>query len=155
MTDFKIIETQEELNSIIKERLERERNSVKKEYDEKYKDYDELKNQISAFNDEKENFSKQIKELQEKASLVDSLSQQKKQLETDSLKVKVAYKNGIPFEMASRLNGDDEESLSKDAQNMAKFMQTKEPMLRDPESKAKELGERAYQNLVKGLKLED
>ena len=153
--EFKVIETQEQFNEMIRERLERERKSVKKEYEEKYKDYSDLQSQISTFNDAKESYEKQIKDLQEKASLVDTLSQQKKQLETDSLKVKVAYKNGIPLEMASRLNGDDEDSLVQDAQNIAKFMQSKQPMMRDPESKAKEVGDTAYKNLVKGLKIED
>ena len=155
MADFKVIETQEQFNEIIKERLERERNSVKKEYEEKYKDYDEMKNRISTFDDEKANYSKQIKELQEKASSIDVLTQKNKQLETDSLKVKVALTNGLPYEMASRLNGEDEESLLKDAQTMAQFMQTKGPIYRDPESKAKELGDSAYKNLVKNLKIED
>ena len=36
-----------------------------------------------------------------------------------TLKEVKAYKNGIPLEMASRLNGDDEESLVQDAQNIA------------------------------------
>lgn len=155
MAEFKVIETQEELNAIIKDRLERERNSVRKEYEEKYKDYAELQSKVSSYNDERESFEKQIKELQEKTSSIDTLTQRNKQLETDSLKVKVALKNGIPFEMASRLSGDDEESLSKDAQNMAMFMQNKSPMLRDPESKAKEQGDGAYKNLIKGLKIEE
>ena len=37
MTEFKVIETQEQLNAIIKARLDREK--------EKYADYDQLKNQ--------------------------------------------------------------------------------------------------------------
>lgn len=155
MAEFKVIETQEQLNEVIKERLARERESVKKDYEEKYKDYDDLKNQVTSFNDEKEDFEKQIKDLQEKATSYDGLVAKNKQLETDSLKVKIAYQNGIPYEMASRLSGEDEESLTKDAKNIAKFMQTKKALMRNPESKTSEAGEEAYKNLVKGLKIEN
>lgn len=159
MAEFKVIESQEQLNEVIGERLKRERESVResvqKEYEEKYKDYDTYKSQVDSFNDEKESYENQIKELQEKATSFDTLQTNYNKLESESLKVKVALKNGIPYEMASRLSGEDEEALNKDAQAMAKFMPTKKAPLRDPESKTKEQGEEAYKNLLKGLKLEN
>ena len=159
MSEFKTIETQEQLNEVLKERLERERTnvrtSVQKEYEEKYKDYDTYKTQVKSFNDEKEKYENEIKDLKEKATLYDSLQTKYNKLETDSLKVKVALKNGIPFELATKLSGDDEEAITKDALSIAKFLQAKQAPMRNPEAKTKDAGEQAYKNLVKGLKIED
>lgn len=152
MADFKTIETQEQLNEVIKDRLVREREAVKKEYEEKYKDYEDLKTRATGFDDEKKNLEDTI--LQGKADL-DKLQTENKRLTGEALKVKIALQNGIPFEMAAKLSGDDEESLNKDAQNMAKYMQGNKPPLRNPESKSAEAGETAYKNLVKGLHIDD
>lgn len=154
MSEFKTIETQEQLNEVLKERLESERNSVKKEYEEKYKDFDTYKSQVETFANEKKGLEDTIKDLQGKADSYATLEKEKKRLENDSLKVRIALKNGIPYDMAMRLTGDDEESIEKDAKNMAQFMHVSAPPLRNPEAKATEAGEEAYKNLVKGLKIE-
>ena len=49
-----------------------------------------------------------------------------KSYETNSVKMRIAHENGIPFELASKLSGDDEESIKKDAETMAKFLKKKE-----------------------------
>lgn len=153
MSEFKTIETQEELNSIIKSRLERERESVRREYDEKYSDYEDLKSQLSIAKNDKTSLETQIQELNDKVSSFDTLSARNKQLETDSLKVKVALSKGIPYEMAMRLNGDTEEDITKDAETMAQFIANGNPMpRRSTEEQQKEVGDEAYRNLIKGLK---
>lgn len=153
MSEFKTIETQEELNSIIKSRLERERESVRREYDEKYSDYEDLKSQLSIAKNDKASLETQIQELNDKVSSFDTLSARNKQLETDSLKVKVALSKGIPYEMAMRLNGDTEEDITKDAETMAQFIANGNPMpRRSTEEQQKEVGDEAYRNLIKGLK---
>lgn len=153
---FKPIETQEELNRLISSRLERAKESVKKEYEEKYKDYDAYKVQIETLNDEKTSLENQLNELNEKVSAFDTLSTKTKQLETENLKVKIALSEGIPFEMASRLAGETEEEIKKDAKAMANFITVSKPMpKRSTEQKQKEVGEEAYRNLLKGLKKGD
>ena len=42
--------------------------------------------------------------------------------ETSSVKMRIAHENGIPYELAERLSGDDEEAIKKDAESMAKFL---------------------------------
>ena len=89
MGEFKIIETQEELDALIKDRIERERKS----FSEKYSDYEELKKknteyeaQVSklseankAFETKKLEYDKQIGELSSK-SRVTRPTRQKREL---------------------------------------------------------------------------
>ena len=46
--------------------------------------------------------------------------------ETSSLKMRIAHENGIPYELAGRLSGSDEEEIKKDAETMAKFLRKKD-----------------------------
>lgn len=152
---FKTIETQEELDAIIGERIERAKSSVRKEYDEKYSDYDSIKDQIGKYNSEKENYEKQIKELNDKVSSFDEISAQNKKLQMDSLKVRVALENGLPYQMASRLNGDDEDSIIKDAKMMKQYMPGKKLQpLKDTEGNINEKDEK-FKKLLRGLKINE
>lgn len=152
---FKTIETQEELDAIIGERIERAKSSVRKEYDEKYSDYDSIKDQIGKYNSEKESYEKQIKELNDKVSSFDEISAQNKKLQMDSLKVRVALENGLPYQMASRLNGDDEASIIKDAKMMKQYMPGKKLQpLKDTEGNINEKDEK-FKKLLRGLKINE
>ena len=73
--------------------------------------------------------------------------------ELNSLRIKYALENGIPYNLADRISGDDEESIKTDAQSLSDFFksQTPPPPLKDTELNTK--GEdKAYQNILKGLK---
>lgn len=138
MAEFKIIETQEQLDSIIKDRIERVRKSTTEEVENKIKaQYESTIADLTKSRDEKDNT---IKGLNEKVA----------QFETDSLKVKVAMEMGIPYQMAHRINGVDEESIRNDASTLASFVNSKPtPPKSNPEPpKAND----SYASLVKGLK---
>ena len=99
-------------------------------YKKKAEDYDALKaksdgfeQQIAALNKEingdgEKNlgYKKQLEEAQGKI----------KGYETSSLKMRIAHENGIPYELAGRLSGSDEEEIKKDAETMAKFLRKKD-----------------------------
>lgn len=115
MPDFIAITSQEQLDQVIKDRLARERESAQK----RYADYDELKTAS-------ETSAKQISDLQKQletaaktgeASLktIAELTGKVQHYETDSVKTKVALEKGLPYQMASRLNGSTEEEIRKDA----------------------------------------
>lgn len=115
MPDFIAITSQEQLDQVIKDRLARERESAQK----RYADYDELKAAS-------ETSAKQISDLQKQletaaktgeASLktIAELTGKVQHYETDSVKTKVALEKGLPYQMASRLNGSTEEEIRKDA----------------------------------------
>lgn len=151
--NFKPIETQEELNNLIASRLERAKESVKKEYEEKYKDYDAYKSQVETLNNDKNSLETQLNELNEKLSTFDALDTKTKKLEAENLKIKIALSEGIPFEMAGRLAGETEEEIKRDAKAMANFISVSKPMpIKSTEQKQREVGEEAYRKLVEGLR---
>lgn len=151
--NFKPIETQEELNNLIASRLERAKESVKKEYEEKYKDYDAYKSQVETLNNDKNSLENQLNELNGKLSTFDALDAKTKKLEAENLKIKIALSEGIPFEMAGRLAGETEEEIKRDAKAMANFISVSKPMpIKSTEQKQKEVGEEAYRKLAEGLR---
>lgn len=118
MTEFKVIETQEELNEIIKKRLEREKS--------KYADYDTLSEKIKTLETEKIKLEETIKTQKETdKGYVNKIAELEKTIsgwESKALKQKVAIKHNLPFELANRLQGDSEESLEEDAERLASLM---------------------------------
>lgn len=105
---FTPITTQEEFDVAIGKRLERERKTIS----EQYGDYESLKTKVS-------DYEKQIGDL---TKIRDALQTQVKGYETSSVKMRIAYETGIPFELAGRLSGETEEEIRKDAAAMAKFV---------------------------------
>lgn len=153
MSEFKAITTQEELDSIIGERLKRQKESILKQYtdyeDLKTKNVDlekeltEIKKSLESSTSSKTELEKQIEELTEKVKAHD----------LSSLKIRYALENGIPYHLANRISGDDEDSIKADAQSLSDFFksQTPPPPLKSTETNTK--GEDvAYQNILKGLK---
>lgn len=140
---FKTIETQEQFDAMVKDRLERARESVRKEY----QDYESLKEKVIGFQKEKESYEIKI------ASLTKSneeITGKYKALETDSLKVKIALENGIPFEMANRLSGTDVDSITKDAKLLSGFVsKTHQQPRRNPEAGS---SDDAYSSMLKKIK---
>lgn len=114
MAEFTPINTQEEFDALISDRIQRAQNTVRKEY----ADYDSVKSELSTAKTDLEkaaqqntDLSNQIKELQEKLS----------KSETDSAKTRIALETGIPYEMRNRLNGTTEDEIRKDAEELVKF----------------------------------
>lgn len=140
---FKTIETQEQFDAMVKDRLERARESVRKEY----QDYESLKEKVNGFQKEKESYETKI------ASLTKSneeITGKYKALETDSLKVKIALENGIPFEMANRLSGTDVDSITKDAKLLSGFVsKPHQQPRRNPEAGP---SDDAYSSMLKKIK---
>lgn len=155
MSEFKPITTQEEFDAAIKARLSREK--------EKYADYDQLKSRveelekenvglqstIEASNQSKADADKQLEEMQSKIA----------GYETASLRTRVALQYGLPYDLADRLQGTDEESFKADAERLAGFMKpaskvapvkSTEPIV--PKEDAKRT---MYRNLVQNLNIED
>lgn len=152
MSEFKIIETQAELDAIVKQRVARER--------EKFNDYEQLQKRVKELEEQNislesalknreesdENYTKQIVQLEHKIS----------SYETTALKQRIALQQGLPFELAERLNGEDEQSLRKDAEQLSAFMQVNEvvPPLKSVEPQITSGVEAGYQQLIKSLKFE-
>lgn len=150
---FKAIETQEELNNIIQNRLNKQKESYEKKLnelntilDEKNKMQEELNN-LKVSNTEEENVKENL--LQENKKLQDEVSLYK----LNDLKRKIAIENGINYELASRLQGNTEEEIRKDAQSLSQLVKpsNKVAPLKDIENKKEEKS--SYSELLENLKL--
>lgn len=121
MTEFKVIETQEQLDTIIKARLDREKS--------KYADYDSLAEKIKNLEAENTNLKQTISDKEESESTnLNRIAELEKSVsgwEAKALKQQVAIKYGLPFDLADRLQGDSEESLNEDAERLASLVNVK------------------------------
>lgn len=127
---FKTIETQEELDAIIGERLKREREAAEK----KYAGFDEAKEKAGKYDaliakdldGQIAKLTADLKAEREKNAAhdetVSALTTRAVKAEGDLLRVKIAHEIGIPFELAERLKGDDEEALRKDAETLSGYV---------------------------------
>ncbi|MBO3755683.1 DUF4355 domain-containing protein [Streptococcus suis] len=148
MSEFKIIETQEELDTIIKSRLSR----VK----EQYADYDELKSRVSTLETENAGLKETVAQSNQTAadykSQIEGYKSTIAGYETAKTKTAIALKYGLPIEFADRLQGEDEESLTADAERFASIMKPQDPIppLKDIEPEVK--GEdAAWRDVIKDL----
>lgn len=141
MAEFTPITTQEQLDKVIGERIA----GVKAKYEgfddykQKAKDYDTLKLKAKDY----DTLKKQLEEMQGKL----------KGYETSSLKMRIAHENGIPFELADKLSGSDEEAIKKDAETMAKFLKKKDvPPLAGGDPQKIDDKKTAMKNMLANLK---
>lgn len=152
---FKAIETQEEFDRIISERLSRQKESFEKQL----ADYDQLKtakadleSQVGTLQSTieqskagQEDYTKQISDLTSKVA----------GYETANLRTRIALQNGLPFDLADRLVGEDEESIKADAERLSSFVTKQHSApLKDVEPNIQKDEKSAYRKLVEGLKTE-
>lgn len=126
MSEFKVIETQEQLDAIISERVKRAEKRAEEKAAEKYADYDSLKDKASAYEKQIADLSEQLKsgesKLAEFTTEKEGLEAKIKEYETASIKTKIALETGLPHQLAEKLTGDDEEAIRADAKKMAEFV---------------------------------
>ncbi|MBC2575212.1 hypothetical protein [Peptostreptococcus canis] len=119
---FKIIETQDQLDKIIADRLERQKTQI----EEKYKGFDEVKKANEDLQVEiaglKEKIDTLNSEKQEHINKVEGLNAKIKNHELSDLKLKIALENNIPYTIAQRLQGETEEEIEADARNMSEYV---------------------------------
>ena len=150
MVEFKTIETQEQLDAIIKSRLDREK--------AKYSDYDTLAEKIKKLETENTSLKQTItdKETSESttASKIADLEKDVITWKNKSLKQQIAMKNGLPFDLADRLQGDSEESLNEDAERLASLVSVKQytQPLADTEPPIDKGIDSAWRDVVRNLK---
>lgn len=124
MSEFKPITTQEEFDAAIKGRLSREK--------EKYGDYDQLKSRVEELEKENVDLKSTIEATnQSKVDADKQLEELQSQIagyETASLRTRIALKHGLPYDLADRLQGNDEESFEADAERLAGYMKRAQPV---------------------------
>lgn len=152
MSEFKVIETQEELDKIIVERLKRERSKLEEDFKEQLKAY---KDQIEELKSENAEVKANLEKASEKDTEIEKLQGQIKGYEKSEMQRKIALENKIPYNLAGRIQGDTEEEMLEDAKNLSKYFEKEEivPPLKNPEINKGESG--AYKELLQGLNLEN
>lgn len=107
--------TQEELNQVISDRLGKEKDkmaSLASEWEEKAKGYEsQIANLTKTMEEMKKAAANHKAELDERDAKI-------RGYETQAVKMRVAREFNIPYELASRLSGDTEDDIKKDAQYM-------------------------------------
>lgn len=132
MSEFKVIETQEELDRIIGERVARAEKKGEEKAAEKYADYDDIKKQLEEQVSKIEELNSQLTAQTEHATTnaqeLEDLKAKVHKYETDSVRTRVAHEEGLPFELAARLSGEDEEAIRADAKALAELVRKNKPV---------------------------
>lgn len=119
---FTPINTQEEFDTAIGERLKRERETLEKKF-EGYTSPDDVAKLKGTYDTKIADLNKSLEEANTKISghdkTVQELNAKIKGYETDSAKTRIALEEGLSFEFAQRLTGTTEEEIRKDAQAFA------------------------------------
>lgn len=122
---FKPIETQEELDRIITERLERDR--------KKYEGYMSAEDVQKLKNTYKTNATTATDKYNTLEKERDDLLAKVKGYEVGTLKTKVALANGLPIGITDYLKGKTEEELTESAKTLATFFATPKAEPKEPE----------------------
>ena len=119
----------------------------------KPEDYDDIKIENKTLKDTVSDLQKSMKEFEgfeDKLTEKDNLI---KEYELKNLKYRIANENGIPLELASKLSGETEEDLKKDAETLSSFITKKQTLpLRSMEAKTDDEAS-AYKGMLDDLKL--
>lgn len=114
MSEFTPINTQEEFDTAIKDRLNRER--------AKFGDYDDIKDQLAKAQSEIADFQKTIEANQKAYEKLSAESKEKDTkiagYEADALKTTVAINKNLPMNMRKYLQGATEEELNASADEL-------------------------------------
>ena len=126
MSEFKVIETQEQLDAIIGDRVARAEKKGEEKALKQYADYEDIKKQLETQTAKVEELNSQLSAQTENASTsakeLEDLKTKVHQYETDSVKTRVAHEVGLPFDLAARLTGEDEETIRADAKALVEAM---------------------------------
>lgn len=119
MAEFIEIKTQEEFDKRISERLDREREKIRKEFDG-HLSPEEVAKKYEGFMSEKE-----VQEKYKGFMSPDEVAKKDNMIhkyELEAKRTKIAMESGIPFELASKISGETEENMRKDAETLNKVI---------------------------------
>ena len=123
--DFTPITTQEQLDAVIADRLKRKDESVAKQIT----DLQAIAGKVPELEKQNGELSKALEEATKKVANHDKevgeLTAKVKEYEFASVKARIAHEEGLPYELAQRLAGKDEDGIRKDAQALSKLVSRK------------------------------
>lgn len=153
MGEFKIIESQEDFDERISERLKREKIKFQEKIDELTAERDSFKTQV----EEKEAaLTANLTTLEDLQNKVGEKDQAISKYETEKMKTSIALKSGIPLDLVDKLSGSTQEEIEEDAKRLAGFIKPKGgvPPLRNLENNDDtEDSDAEYKQMLKKLNL--
>lgn len=139
MSEFTPINTQEEFNQRISQRLEEARNAER----QKFADYETVKKDLETA----------MADAQKKDQTITDLQTQLKGSRAELAKTRIALEKGLPVEMSGRLTGETEEEIRKDAEALSALFAKRNPApRRDPEPGAGNEKDKALRSMLAELK---
>lgn len=158
MSEFKVIESQEEFDARIKERIERAIKKAKEEAKEEFvESINSLKEENASLKNEVAGYKESLEKVKGKDETIKGLNEKISAFERAEVKRNIALEYGLPLKLAEKISGDDEDSMKKDAEGMAKYFseskKSYEPPLKSYENKVDEK-DHALKKLLDGLNME-
>lgn len=117
---FTPIETQEQLNEVIGERLRKAEEKAMAKAKEQFADYEDLKKQVTDYQEQLQKLTDTVSESEKKLAEKDAELAESASYRTDLEKTRIAIEAGLKMEHASRLQGETAEEWKADAQALAK-----------------------------------
>lgn len=149
MSEFKVIETQEQFDAMVKDRLDRERAKTEKEFKDKLL---EKENTITSLQSENASMKSTIEDQVNKDEVIKNLESEIENFKLSDLKTKTAIEYGLPYSLSSRLQGTTPEELKADAENLSKYVrQSTTPPLKNLEEGNVDPKTEAYRSFVNNL----
>lgn len=131
MGDFKAIETQEQFDEAIKERLKRERDNIAKKY-EGYISPEDFEVKTKEFETRITDADKALKEANEKISGHEKELEERdskiKGYESASVKTRIAHEVGLSYDAVKFIQGEDEEGIRKSAESLKALVGSSAPL---------------------------
>lgn len=128
--EFTQIETQEQFDAMVKDRVERAKSAgakeARKEFETQLKDLESIKDQLTSKDSEIEALKAKITDFEGAKKTSDesyhAMEKELSELKLKALKTNVAIEAGLPADLADRLTGEDEETLKADAEKLASYV---------------------------------
>ncbi len=122
------LNTQEEVNHFMADRLERAKRTGAEEEAKKFAGFDDFKAKAEKYDSDVEALNKTIAglrgEKEKGEARISELETKVREYETSSVKMRIAREAGLPAELADRISGSDEEAMRADAESLGKLFKS-------------------------------
>ena len=119
MSEFKVIETQEQFDAAISDRLKRDREAQAKKY-EGWTSPDDLQRVISEYTEKIKSLEDAAAATQQTLAEKDAAIAESAKYKTDLEKTRIALSVGLDLKYAERLRGENADEWKADAEELAK-----------------------------------
>lgn len=153
MSEFKTITTQEEFDSMVKDRLDRQAKKVTEEVEKRFNGWLSPDDVKKATADLEKQVTELTGKLNDSQAAYDKLDGEKKALDLARAKESAARDAGLPYELAARLSGNTADELKADAESLSKLVNSGNnsyvaPLFEPPAKTAATASDAAYMSML-------